>query len=60
MKISYNWLKDYIDFSIEPLELAKILTDTGLEVEGIEEFESVKGGLVGVVIGEVVTCVKQE
>jgi phenylalanyl-tRNA synthetase beta chain len=58
MKISYNWLKQYLDFSIEPIELAKILTDTGLEVEGIEEFESVKGGLEGVVIGKVLSCVK--
>ena len=58
MKISYNWLKEYVDFSIEPVELARILTNTGLEVEGIEEFESVKGGLEGVVIGKVLTCEK--
>jgi len=58
MKVSYNWLKEYIEFSLEPAELGKILTDTGLEVEGIEEFESVKGGLEGVVIGKVLTCDK--
>lgn len=58
MKISYNWLKGYIDIDIEPLELGKILTNTGLEVEGIEKFESVRGGLQGVVIGKVLTCKK--
>lgn len=55
MKISYNWLKEYVDFDIDYLELGKILTDTGLEVEGIDEFQSVKGGLEGLVIGEVKT-----
>lgn len=58
MKISYNWLKEYIDFSIEPAEVARILTTTGLEVEGVEEFESVKGGLKGVVVGKVLACKK--
>ena len=58
MNISYNWLKQYIDFSIEPVDLARILTDTGLEVEGIEEFVSVKGGLEGVIIGRVLSCIK--
>lgn len=58
MKISYNWLKEYVDFDIEPVELGKILTMTGLEVEGIETFESIKGGLEGVVIGKVLTCEK--
>jgi phenylalanyl-tRNA synthetase beta chain len=58
VKISYNWLKTYLDFSIEPVELARILTGTGLEVEGMEEFETVKGGLEGVVIGKVLTCEK--
>ena len=53
MKISYNWLKEYIKFDIEPTKIAEILTDTGLEVEKIKEFESIKGGLKGVVIGEV-------
>jgi phenylalanyl-tRNA synthetase beta chain len=58
MIVSYNWLKQYLDFSVDPVELARILTDTGLEVEGIEEFESVKGGLEGVVIGKVRSCTK--
>jgi phenylalanyl-tRNA synthetase beta chain len=59
MKISYNWLSDYIDiegYSIE--QLSEILTDLGLEVAGVEMVESVKGGLEGVVIGEVVYCEK--
>jgi len=58
MKISYNWLKDYLDIDIEPLKLSTILTGIGLEVESMEEWESVKGGLKGVVIGEVLTCKK--
>ncbi|MEA3477228.1 MAG: phenylalanine--tRNA ligase subunit beta, partial [Bacteroidota bacterium] len=59
MKISFNWLKDYVDIGdVEPQELAEILTDTGLEVEGLEKFESVKGGLEGILIGKVLTCEK--
>ncbi len=58
MKISYNWLKNYIDTELSPNEVAKILTNTGLEVEGIEHFESVKGGLEGLVIGRVTSCKK--
>jgi len=58
MKISYNWLKNYINTELSVQEISKILTDTGLEVEGIEEFESVKGGLEGLVIGKVVSCAK--
>ena len=58
MKISYNWLKDYLEFDIEPARLSVILTQLGLEVEAVEEWESVKGGLKGVVIGEVLTCQK--
>lgn len=58
MKISYNWLKDYIKTDIDPARLAVILTNIGLEVEALEEWESVKGGLKGVVIGEVLTCKK--
>lgn len=56
MKISYNWLKEYIDFDLDPEKLSEILTACGLEVEGLEKFESVKGGLEDIVIGEVLTC----
>ncbi|MFZ4546523.1 MAG: YtpR family tRNA-binding protein, partial [Bacteroidales bacterium] len=55
MKISYKWLKEYVSVSLPPVEVARILTDCGLEVEGIEEFESVKGGLKDIVIGHVVS-----
>ncbi len=58
MKISYNWLKDYLSIDIEPRTLSTILTGIGLEIEAMEEWESVKGGLKGVVIGEVLTCKK--
>ena len=54
MKISYSWLKEYINIDLKPTDVAKLLTDTGLEVEGIEQIESVKGGLKGIVIGEVI------
>ena len=56
MKVSYNWIKNYLDIDLSPEECAKVLTDTGLEVEGIHEIESVKGGLKGLLIGEVLTC----
>ena len=56
MKLSYNWLRQYIDMDVDPQELSRILTDIGLEVEGLEKFQSVKGGLEGIVIGEVLTC----
>ena len=58
MKVSYNWLKTYISTDIAAEEAGKILTDTGLEVEGIEKIEAVQGGLEGVVIGKVLTCEK--
>lgn len=58
MNISYNWLKDYIQFEESPQKLAEILTDLGLEIGGIQKKESVKGGLEGLVIGEVLTCDK--
>ena len=58
MKISYNWLKDYIDIDMPPAELGDILTNIGLEVEGMETFEPVKGGMEGCFIGEVKTCLK--
>ena len=55
MKISYNWLKSLINIDRTAEEVAVLLTDAGLEVEGIENFESIKGGLEGVVIGYVVS-----
>ncbi|MBI9033154.1 MAG: phenylalanine--tRNA ligase subunit beta [Bacteroidales bacterium] len=58
MKISYNWLKEYIQINHDPEVLSRLLTDCGLEVEGLEKVESVKGGLAGIVIGEVLTCAK--
>lgn len=58
MKISYNWLKQFIELDLEVEEIAELLTDLGLEVEGIETFESVKGGLKGVVVGHVIDCAK--
>ncbi len=58
MKISYHWLSQYIDIHESAEEIGQILTDTGLEVESVEPFETVKGGLKGLVIGEVITCTK--
>ena len=58
MKISYNWIKDYLNIDLEPARVAEILTAIGLEIEGMEEWVSIKGGLNGVVIGEVLTCKK--
>mgnify|MGYP000565759306 CR=1 FL=1 len=54
MNISYNWLKEYIEINESPEALSKILTDLGLEIGGIKKRESIKGGLGGLVIGEVV------
>ena len=56
MNISYNWLKEFVDFNLSPLELAEALTSIGLEVGGVEEIQAIKGGLEGLVIGEVMTC----
>ena len=58
MKVSYSWIKDYLNVNLSAEDCAKVLTDTGLEVEGIQEVESVKGGLKGLVVGEVLTCEK--
>ena len=58
MTISYNWLKDYLDINLDPEALSKLLTDCGLEVESLEHWQSVKGGMEGIVIGEVKTCAK--
>ena len=56
MNISYNWLKEYLDFDLEPEEVAAALTSIGLETGGVEEVQTIKGGLEGLVIGEVLTC----
>lgn len=60
MKISLNWLRDYIDFDLQIEQLTDLLTAIGLEVEGVEDFSSVKGGLKNLVIGEVISCEKHE
>jgi len=56
MNISYNWLKQYINIDVTPDELSKALTSIGLEVGSVEEVQTIKGGLEGLVIGEVMTC----
>jgi len=58
MKISYNWLKDYLDFDLELDKLCEILTDIGLEVEGTQHWQSIPGGLQGLIIGEVLEAEK--
>ncbi|MFT6838207.1 MAG: phenylalanyl-tRNA synthetase beta chain, partial [Sediminicola sp.] len=58
MKISYNWLKQFIKIDWDSQKTGELLTDLGLEVEGITAFESVKGSLKGIVVGEVLTCIK--
>ena len=58
MKISYNWLKEYIDIDMPPNELGDILTNIVLEVEGMESFDTVRGGLQGCFVGKVITCKK--
>ena len=58
MKISYNWLKSYLDFDLGVEELSEILTDIGLEVEGILPWESIKGGLNGLIVGHVLSAEK--
>jgi phenylalanyl-tRNA synthetase beta chain len=58
VKISYNWLKQYLKTDLSPAEMSDILTNIGLEVEGMEPFQSAAGGLEGVVIGEVLSCTK--
>ena len=58
MTISYNWLSEYLPEEMEPEKLSKILTSIGLEVESLEKYEELKGGLQGLVIGEVLACEK--
>ena len=56
MKISYNWLKEFINTDWDAQQTAELLTDLGLEIEGIVPFSSVNGGLKGIVVGHVVSC----
>ena len=56
MNISYKWLREYVDFDLSAQEVANALTSIGLEVDGVEEVQSIRGGLAGIVIGEVLTC----
>ncbi len=56
MNISYKWLKEYVDFSLSPQEVADALTSCGLEVDALEEVQSIKGGLKGLYVGKVLTC----
>src|SRR6187549_1917335 len=58
MTISYNWLSEYLPEKLDPEKLSKILTSIGLEVESLEKYEDLKGGLKGLVIGEVLECTK--
>ncbi len=56
MNISYKWLKEYVDFTLTPQEVADALTSEGLEVDSLEEVAAIRGGLKGIVVGEVLTC----
>ena len=56
MKISYKWLKEYVDFNLTPQEVADALTSTGLEVDALDEVQAIKGGLKGLYVGKVLTC----
>ena len=56
MNISYKWLKEYVDFDLTAQEVCDALTSTGLEVDALEEVQSIKGGLKGLYVGKVLTC----
>ena len=58
MKISYNWLKQYINLKLEPEKISILLTNLGLEVEGVQRYSSIKGGLEGIIVGHVKDCTK--
>lgn len=58
MNISYNWLKEYLNFNLSPEEVSAALTSIGLETDGVEKVETIKGGLEGLVVGKVLTCVE--
>ena len=57
MKLSYHWLKDYLEFDLTPQQIADAMTDIGIEVDSVEEQEEIPGGLAGVVVAEVLECV---
>ena len=57
MKLSYNWLKDYLEMDLTPVQVAEAMTSIGIEVDAVEEQEEIPGGLAGVVVAEVLTCV---
>ncbi|MCM1169484.1 MAG: phenylalanine--tRNA ligase subunit beta, partial [Bacteroides sp.] len=56
MKVAYSWLKQYADFDLSVDEVSRLLTDCGLEIDAVEEVESIRGGLKGIVTGKVLTC----
>ena len=56
MNVSYKWLKEYVDFDLSAEELSAALTSIGLEVGGVEEVQSIRGGLKGLVVGHVLSC----
>ena len=56
MNVSYKWLKEYVDTTLTAQEVAAALTSAGLEVDGVEEVQSIRGGLEGLVVGHVLTC----
>lgn len=56
MEISYKWLKEYVDFDLTPQETADALTSCGLEVDALEEVQTIRGGLKGLYVGKVLTC----
>ena len=58
MNVSYKWLKRYLDFELTPEEVSAALTSLGLETDCVEKVETIKGGLQGLVVGEVLTCVE--
>ena len=58
MKISYNWLKEYLECDLSPEAVAEALTSIGLEVDSLEQVEEIPGGLAGVIVAEVIECVE--
>ena len=54
MKISYSWLKEILDFELDPIQTSELLTEIGLEVERLEAYENIKGSLSGLIVGEII------